>query len=89
MLTCFIDGNVQVKQLYQGVLGKLRELHPGWGMFGGKTESLERQVEQEMVRRSALGIQLTQLLDSQLQILRVEMRADHSGPCRRPSETAG
>jgi len=44
-------------------------------MFGGKTEGLERQVEQEMVRRRALGNQLTQLLDSQLQILREEMRA--------------
>ncbi|KAK7156390.1 hypothetical protein R3I94_006451 [Phoxinus phoxinus] len=65
----------EVKQLYQGVLGKLRELHPGWRMFGGKTEGLERQVEQEMLRRRALGNQLTQLLDSQLQILRVEMRA--------------
>ncbi|XP_050984608.1 uncharacterized protein si:dkey-103g5.4 isoform X2 [Labeo rohita] len=65
----------EVKQLYQGVLGKLRGLHPGWRMFGGKTEGLERQVEQEMVRRRALGNQLTQLLDSQLQILRVEMRA--------------
>ncbi|KAL0174375.1 hypothetical protein M9458_030343, partial [Cirrhinus mrigala] len=58
-----------VKQLYQGVLGK---------MFGGKTEGLERQVEQEMVRRRALGNQLTQLLDSQLQILRVEMRAQQA-----------
>ncbi len=78
LLTRFIDGNVQVKQLYQGVLGKLRELHPGWRMFGGKTEGLERQVEQEMVRRRALGNQLTQLLDSQLQILRVEMRAQQA-----------
>ncbi|KAL1260729.1 hypothetical protein QQF64_008556 [Cirrhinus molitorella] len=68
----------EVKQLYQGVLGKLRELHPGWRMFGGKTEGLERQVEQEMVRRRALGNQLTQLLDSQLQILRVEMRAQQA-----------
>ncbi|XP_067306926.1 uncharacterized protein si:dkey-103g5.4 isoform X3 [Pseudorasbora parva] len=68
----------EVKQLYQGVLGKLRELHPCWRMFGGKTEGLERQVEQEMVRRRALGNQLTQLLDSQLQILRVEMRAQQS-----------
>ncbi|XP_059389142.1 uncharacterized protein si:dkey-103g5.4 isoform X2 [Carassius carassius] len=68
----------EVKQLYQGVLGKLRELHPGWRMFGGKTEGLERQVEQEMVRRRALGNQLTQLLDSQLQILRVEMRVQQA-----------
>ncbi len=78
LLTCFVDGNVQVKQLYQGVLGKLRELHPGRRMFGGKTEGLERQVEQEMVRRRALGNQLTQLLDSQLQILRLEMRAQQA-----------
>ncbi|XP_043114159.1 uncharacterized protein si:dkey-103g5.4 isoform X4 [Puntigrus tetrazona] len=68
----------EVKQLYQGVLGKLRELHPGWRMFGGKTEGLERQVEQEMVRRRALGSQMIQLLDSQLQILRVEMRAQRA-----------
>lgn len=67
-----------MKQLYQGVLGKLRELHPDWRKFGGKTEGLERQVEQEMVRRRALGNQLTQLLDSQLQILRVEMRAQQA-----------
>lgn len=67
-----------MKQLYQGVLGKLRELHPGWRMFGGKIEGLERQVEQEMLRRRALGNQLTQLLDSQLQILRVEMRAQQA-----------
>ncbi|ROL53321.1 hypothetical protein DPX16_20431 [Anabarilius grahami] len=68
----------EVKQLYQGVLGKLRELHPDWWKFGGKTEGLERQVEQEMVRRRVLGNQLTQLLDSQLQILRVEMRAQQA-----------
>ncbi|XP_048016115.1 uncharacterized protein si:dkey-103g5.4 isoform X5 [Megalobrama amblycephala] len=68
----------EVKQLYQGVLGKLRELHPDWRKFGGKTEGLERQVEQEMVRRRALGNQLTQLLDSQLQILRVEMKAQQA-----------
>ncbi|XP_067222022.1 uncharacterized protein si:dkey-103g5.4 isoform X4 [Chanodichthys erythropterus] len=68
----------EVKQLYQGVLGKLRELHPDWRKYGGKTEGLERQVEQEMVRRRALGNQLTQLLDSQLQILRVEMKAQQA-----------
>ncbi|XP_055052386.2 uncharacterized protein [Misgurnus anguillicaudatus] len=65
----------EVKLLYQGVMGKLRELHPGWRMLGGKSEGLERQVEQEMVRRRALGNQVVQLIDSQLQILWVEMKA--------------
>lgn len=56
----------------------MRELLPGLRMLGGKTEGLERQVEQEMGRRRALGNQLVQLLDSQLQILRVEMRAQQT-----------
>ncbi|KAL7831745.1 hypothetical protein AOLI_G00292930 [Acnodon oligacanthus] len=69
----------EVKQLYQGVLGKMQGLHPGWGaVAGGKLEALERQVEQEMARRKALGTQLAQLLDSQLQILRAELRPQHT-----------
>ncbi|KAI4880393.1 hypothetical protein NFI96_018700, partial [Prochilodus magdalenae] len=69
----------EVKQLYQGVLGKVQGLHPSWGaVAGGKLEALERQVEQEMTRRKALGTQLAQLLDSQLQILRAELRPQHT-----------
>lgn len=59
-------------------MGKLRELHPGLRMLGGKTEGLERQVEQEMVRRRVMGNQLVQLLVGQIQILRVEMRAQQT-----------
>ncbi|XP_056613166.1 uncharacterized protein si:dkey-103g5.4 isoform X2 [Triplophysa dalaica] len=68
----------EVKLLYQGVMGKLRELHPGLRMLGGKTEGLERQVKQEMVRRRVMGNQLVQLLEGQIQILRVEMRAQQT-----------
>lgn len=69
---------LQVKQLYKGLLGKMRGLHPGWrGTAGGKLEGLERQVEQEMSRRKSLGTQLAQLLDSQLQILRAQLIPQH------------
>lgn len=70
----------QVKQLYQGVLEKVQGLQPGPGavVVGGKLECLEKQVEQEIARRKVLGTQISQLLDSQLQILRNESQSQHA-----------
>lgn len=70
----------QVKQLYQGVMEKMRGLQPSQGAVavGGKMGCLERQVEQEIARRKVLGTQISQLLDSQLQILRNESQSQHA-----------
>ncbi|KAF7699916.1 hypothetical protein HF521_002874 [Silurus meridionalis] len=70
----------EVKQLYQGVLEKVQGLQPGWGavVVGSKLECLQKQVEQEIARRKALGTQLSQLLDSQLQILRNESQSQQA-----------
>ncbi|XP_053503279.1 uncharacterized protein si:dkey-103g5.4 [Ictalurus furcatus] len=70
----------EVKQLYQGVLEKVQGLQPGPGavVVGGKLECLEKQVEQEIARRKVLGTQISQLLDSQLQILRNESQSQHA-----------
>ncbi|KAK1786518.1 hypothetical protein P4O66_017646 [Electrophorus voltai] len=65
----------EVKQLYQSVISKVQELRPAFGVAtGSKTEDLERRVERETARRKTLGLQLTQLLDSQLQMLRTELQ---------------
>ncbi|KAK3531764.1 hypothetical protein QTP70_028289 [Hemibagrus guttatus] len=70
----------EVKQLYQGVLEKICGLQPDrWAMaVGCKLECLERQVEQEITRRKVLGTQISQLLESQLQILRNESQSQHA-----------
>ncbi|KAI5620779.1 hypothetical protein C0J50_19651 [Silurus asotus] len=70
----------EVKQLYQGVLEKVQGLQPGWGavVVGSKLECLQKQVEQEIARRKALGTQLSQLLDSQLQILQNESQSQQA-----------
>ena len=71
--------SLQVKELYQRVLGKVGMLHLGrWAVGGGKEEGFEdlrREVEEEQARRRALAAQLRQLLDSQLQMLRAELRS--------------
>lgn len=62
---------VQVKELYQGVLGKLRLLHPRLiteERTGEGYEMLRKEVEKEVVRRKSLASQLRTLLDSQLQV---------------------
>lgn len=62
---------IQVKELYQGVLGKLQLLHPGLiteERMGEGCERMRREVEKEVVRRKTLASQLRTLLDSQLQV---------------------
>ncbi|XP_076832108.1 uncharacterized protein LOC143477416 [Brachyhypopomus gauderio] len=69
----------EVKQLYQRVIAKVQALHPAGGVTAGsKMEALERQVEQETARRKALGVRLTQLLDSQLQTLYAELQPQNA-----------
>ncbi|XP_047676183.1 uncharacterized protein si:dkey-103g5.4 isoform X3 [Tachysurus fulvidraco] len=70
----------EVKQLYQGVLEKIPGLQTDRGtmVLGGKLECLERQVEQEIVRRKCLGTQISHLLESQIQILQNESRSQHA-----------
>ncbi|XP_060902571.1 uncharacterized protein si:dkey-103g5.4 [Labrus mixtus] len=68
----------EVKDLYQGVLGKLQLLHPCLITEERKVEGYERarrEVEREMVRRKTLALEMTTLLDSQLQVLRREQQA--------------
>ncbi|KAJ8368257.1 hypothetical protein SKAU_G00082850 [Synaphobranchus kaupii] len=69
----------EVKELYQRVLGKVGALHFGQRAVGGGEkegyEDLRREVEKELARRRALAAQLGQLLDSQLQMLRAELRS--------------
>ncbi|GAA6228396.1 uncharacterized protein LOC111665042 [Lates japonicus] len=65
----------EVKELYQGVLGKLQLLHPRLiteERMGEGYERMRREVEREVVRRKTLASQLRTLLDSQLQVLRQE-----------------
>ncbi|XP_060928461.1 uncharacterized protein si:dkey-103g5.4 [Limanda limanda] len=68
----------EVKELYQGVLGKLQLLHPRLILEerpGGGYERMRREVEREVTRRKTLASQLRTLLDSQLQVLRQEQQA--------------
>ncbi|XP_030261233.1 uncharacterized protein LOC115574093 isoform X5 [Sparus aurata] len=68
----------EVKELYQGVLGKLQLLHPrliSEERMGESYERMRREVEREVVRRKTLASQLRTLLDSQLEVLRREQRA--------------
>ncbi|KAG7471356.1 hypothetical protein MATL_G00123760 [Megalops atlanticus] len=72
----------EVKELYQGVMGKvgglplapLAPLAGGSGLRAG-FEELRREVEREQARRGDLAAQTARLLDSQLQTLRAELRA--------------
>ncbi|XP_035765652.1 uncharacterized protein si:dkey-103g5.4 [Neolamprologus brichardi] len=68
----------EVKELYQGVLGKLQILHPRMiaeEKLGEGYEMLRREIEREVVRRKSLASQLRTLLDSQLKVLRREQQA--------------
>ncbi|KAG7479263.1 hypothetical protein JOB18_021861 [Solea senegalensis] len=68
----------EVKDLYQGVLGKLQPLHPRLltqETMGEGCERIQREVEREVVRRKTLASKLRTLLESQLQVLREEQRA--------------
>ncbi|XP_061538031.1 uncharacterized protein si:dkey-103g5.4 isoform X7 [Phycodurus eques] len=68
----------EVKELYQGVLEKLRLLHPclvdeeSKGEVHDKTRT---EVEKEVVRRRSLAAHLRTQLHSQLQVLRQEQQA--------------
>ncbi|TDH14924.1 hypothetical protein EPR50_G00025880 [Perca flavescens] len=71
-------GDKDVKELYQGVIGKLQLLHPRLiteERMGEGYERMRREVEREAVRRKTLASQLRTLLDSQLQVLRREQQA--------------
>lgn len=60
-----------MKELYQGVLGKLQPLHRCLyteERQGEEGERIRRDVEREVVRRKTLASQLRTLLDSQIQV---------------------
>lgn len=68
----------QVRELYQGVLGKLPQLHPrlvAQGTVGEGYRRIKMEVEREAERRKTLGSQLKSLLESQL-----EVRTTHTTP---------
>ncbi|XP_040929476.2 uncharacterized protein si:dkey-103g5.4 isoform X2 [Betta splendens] len=68
----------EVKELYQGVLGKLQLLHPcliAEERVGERNERMRREVEREAFRRKTLASQLRTLLDRQLQVVRQEQQA--------------
>ncbi|XP_061637986.1 uncharacterized protein si:dkey-103g5.4 isoform X9 [Phyllopteryx taeniolatus] len=68
----------EVKELYQGVLEKLRLLHPCLVDEESKGEvhdKTRREVEKEVVRRRSLATHLRTQLHSQLQVLRQEQQA--------------
>ncbi|KAM8904381.1 uncharacterized protein AB9W97_008057 [Spinachia spinachia] len=70
----------EVKELYQGVLGKLQLLRPCLlteERIGEGYERMRREMEKEVARRKTLASQLRTLLDSQLQVLRQEQQAQH------------
>ncbi|KAG9348574.1 hypothetical protein JZ751_002310, partial [Albula glossodonta] len=66
-------------ELYQRVLRKVGALNLGqWAVNGGMKEGykdLRKEVEKEQARRKTLAAQLGQLLDSQLQVLRADLRS--------------
>lgn len=67
----YVSVCIQVKELYQGVLGKLQLLHPrliSEERMGESYERMRREVEREVVRRKTLASQLRTLLDSQLEV---------------------
>lgn len=61
----------QVKELYQGVVGKLQILQPRLiteERMGEGYERLRREIDREVVRRKSLASQLRTLLSGQLQV---------------------
>lgn len=69
--TQYVSVCIQVKELYQGVLGKLQLLHPRLiteERMGESYERMRREVEREVVRRKTLASQLRTLLGSQLEV---------------------
>lgn len=61
----------QVRELHQGVLGKLQQLHPyllTQGAVGEGYTRIKMEVEREAARRQTMGSQLKSLLDSQLEV---------------------
>ena len=76
----YVSVCLQVKELYQGVLGKLQLLHPCLiteERMGEGYERMRREVEREVVRRKALASQLRTLLDSQLQVYFTSVPLSH------------
>uniref|UniRef100_A0A087XIS7 Uncharacterized protein n=1 Tax=Poecilia formosa TaxID=48698 RepID=A0A087XIS7_POEFO len=70
--------NRHVKEMYQGVLGKLQLLHPGMiaeERVGEGYERMRKEMEKEVGRRRALASQLRTLLDNQLEVLRRDQQA--------------
>ncbi|CAG6003331.1 unnamed protein product [Menidia menidia] len=68
----------EVKELYQGVLGKLKLLHPRMipeERVGDGYERIRREMEREVARRKTLASQMRTLLESQLQLLKSEQQA--------------
>lgn len=67
----YVSVCIQVKELYQGVLGKLQLLHPCLitkERMGEGYERMRTEVEREVVRRKTLASQLKTQLDSQLEV---------------------
>lgn len=67
----YVSVCVQVKELYQGVLGKLQLLHPCLiteERTGEGYKRMRMEVEREVVRRKTLASQLKTQLDSQLEV---------------------
>ncbi|XP_077397029.1 uncharacterized protein LOC144033090 isoform X4 [Festucalex cinctus] len=68
----------EVKELYQGVLEKLRLFQPRFvdeESTGDVYDKTRKEVEKEVVRRTSLAAHLKTLLHSQLQIFRREQQA--------------
>ncbi|XP_038154475.1 uncharacterized protein si:dkey-103g5.4 [Cyprinodon tularosa] len=68
----------EVKEMCQGVLGKLQLLHPGMiaeDRVGEGYERMRKEVEKEVGRRKSLASHLQTLLENQLEILRREQQA--------------
>ncbi|MEQ2165861.1 hypothetical protein GOODEAATRI_021508, partial [Goodea atripinnis] len=66
-----------VKEMYQGVLGKLQLLHPGViaeERVGEGYKRMKKEMEKEVGRRRSLASHLQTLLDNQLEVLRREQQ---------------
>ncbi|XP_075892174.1 uncharacterized protein LOC142895202 [Nelusetta ayraudi] len=71
----------EVKELHQGVLGKLQPLHPcliAEERMGHGHDRVRMEVQGEVERRQNLATQLRNLLGSQLEVLRREQQAQQS-----------
>ncbi|MEQ2288884.1 hypothetical protein AMECASPLE_027468 [Ameca splendens] len=67
----------EVKEMYQGVLGKLQLLHPGViaeERVGEGYKRMKKEMEKEVGRRRSLASHLQTLLDNQLEVLRREQQ---------------